>query len=261
MSRTCYFFSLSLAGGAAWLSSCAVYVPTVPSTPLLEKGQVEVTAGLRGFTSLEVGAAWAPTPHLLVVGESAFQSSTTTETTNNVSSTYRDYHRQAGLGLGYYRSPGTEGGWYRAAVGGVGFASASLHTIDFAVASIFLPFPLPYSSGHYEAQYRRYYGQVYMARPLSPMTTGGWSVRGTWVDYTQLTVDGQSIMPTNRFFLEPTLFLRLGEGPLQGQGTVGLSLPLGGDSTNPLNKRTAPISGLISVGLVVRPDLLFKHTN
>ena len=66
MKRLRYFFGFSLVS-AAVLSGCAVYVPTVPSTPLVQKGQVELTAGLRSFTSLEAGAAWAPTAHLLLV--------------------------------------------------------------------------------------------------------------------------------------------------------------------------------------------------
>jgi hypothetical protein len=40
------------------LTGCAVYVPTVPSTPLLRnKGEVEVTAAIRSFSSLEAAAA------------------------------------------------------------------------------------------------------------------------------------------------------------------------------------------------------------
>ncbi|MEJ7660402.1 MAG: hypothetical protein WKG07_12690 [Hymenobacter sp.] len=100
------------------LSSCAVYAPTVPATPLLTRGQGQLTASLRGINALEAGAAWAPTSHLLLTAEAAFQSSTTTETTNNVTTTYPDYHRQLSLGLGYYRAPTARSAWYLAAVGG-----------------------------------------------------------------------------------------------------------------------------------------------
>lgn len=255
MKRLRYSLGFPLAG-VALLSGCAVYAPTVPSTPLLTaKGQVELTAGLRGLNSLEAGGAWSPATHWAVIGESALQSSTTETTTNNVTTTYRDYHRQAGLGLGYYRVL-LASRLYWAAVGGAGFAAVSLHSIDFAIASPYLPLPFPYISGHYQAQYRRYYGQLYVAQPLGERFTGGVSVRGTWVDYSQLTLDGQSVEPTNRFFLEPTLFMRFGRGPIQAQGTLGLSLPTSGDKDNPLNKRTAPVSGLVSIGVVFRPDLL-----
>jgi hypothetical protein len=235
------------------LSSCAVYVPTVPSTPLLTKNQVEVTAGLRGLNSLEIDAAWAPTAHLLLAGESAFQGGSTAETTtNNVTTTYHDSHRQVGLGLGYYQAPSTRSAWYLAAVGGVGFASVELYSLDVLVFII----PLPYVSGLYKAKYFRYYGQLYAARSFGSLITGGASVRGTLVDYTRLTYEGQALAPTNRFFLEPTLFLRVGHGVVQGEATLGLSLPTSGDKANPLNPRTAPVSTLVSVGIIFRPDLL-----
>jgi len=235
------------------LGGCAVYVPTVPSTPLLTQNQVEITAGLRGVNSLEVDAAWAPTAHLLLAGESAFQGSTTETTTNNVTNTYHDSHRQVGVGLGYYRAPTARSAWYLAAVGGVGFASVELHSVD--VGYLFI-LPFPYVSGLYEARYLRYYGQLYAARPLGPLVTAGASVRGTLVDYTRLTYEGQPLVPTNRFFLEPTLFMRIGHGVVQGEGTLGLSLPTSGDRSNPLNPRTAPVSGLVSIGVIFRPDLL-----
>lgn len=238
------------------LGGCAVYVPTVPSTPLLTQNQVEITAGLRGLNSLEVAAAWAPSAHLLLAGESAFQASTTETTTNNVTNTYHDAHRQVGLGLGYYQAPSARSAWYLAAVGGVGFASVSLHSLDVAVLYIL---PVPVISGRYEARYFRYYGQVYAARPLGTLVTGGASVRGTLVDYQRLTYEGQPFVPTNRFFIEPTLFARVGHGVVQGEGTLGLSLPTGGNKDNSFNLCTAPVSMLVSVGIIFRPDLL-KHS-
>ncbi|MEJ7660403.1 MAG: hypothetical protein WKG07_12695 [Hymenobacter sp.] len=128
--------------------------------------------------------------------------------------------------------------------------------MDFAAPSVFFPFPLPYVSGFYEAQYWRYYGQLYAAQPLGPLVMAGASVRGTLVDYQRLTYDGQPLMPTNRFFLEPTLFIQVGHGVVQGLGTLGLSLPTSGDRSNPYNSRTAPVSGLVSIGVIFRPDLL-----
>lgn len=220
---SCFFvktrYTAYLLGLSVLLGGCAVYVPTVPSTPLLTKNQVEITAGLRGLTSLEVDAAWAPTAHLLLAAESAFQDGTTETTTNNVTNTYHDYHRQVGLGLGYYQAPSARSAWYLAAVGGVGFASVSLHSLDVAV---FYILPLPVISGRYEARYLRYYGQVYAARPLSPLIMGGASVRGTLVDYQRLRYEGQPLGPTNRFFIEPTLFARVGHGRGAGRGHAGL---------------------------------------
>jgi hypothetical protein len=140
-------------------------------------------------------------------------------------------------------------------VGGIGFATVSLHSLDVAV---FYILPLPVVSGRYEAQYLRYYGQVYAARPLGALVTGGASVRGTLVDYKRLTYEGQPLVPTNRFFIEPTLFVRVGHGVVQGEGTLGLSLPTAGSKENPFSTRTSPVSTLVSVGVIFRPDLL-KH--
>ncbi|MGI4875152.1 MAG: hypothetical protein ACRYFX_28690 [Janthinobacterium lividum] len=237
------------------LGSCTVYAPTVPSTPLIEKGQVEVTAATREFIALDLGAAWSPVPHLLLTGEVAWQSRGKGESNaNGTQNEYEDYHRQVGAGIGYYRAAVGQKRRYLAAVGGVGFASVNLHDIDVTTALFIIP--LPYVSGFYEARYRHYYGQLYAAQPLGEYLTSGLSVRGTWVDYTQLTIDGQSVAPANRFFIEPAFFLRAGSGPLQGQFTAGLSLPTARDGANPTVSKTAPVSGLVSLGLVFRPDLL-----
>lgn len=242
-------FSLLLGG-------CAVYAPTIPSTPLLEPKQVEVIASLRGINALEAGAAWSPAPHLLLLGESALQSSTTSTTTNNVTTTYHDYHRQVGLGVGVYRAPTEQSRWYIAALGGLGFAKVSLHSVDVGIVSPYVPLPFPYISGYYEASYQRYYGQVYAAHPLNERLTGGFSLRGTYVHYTQFNFESQAVEPNNRVFIEPTLFLRLGQGVVRGQATVGLSVPTSREASRELDKRTAPVSGLFSVGLIVRPDLI-----
>lgn len=242
------------------LSSCSLYLPTMPSTPLLRKGQVQVSGGLRGLGSLEAGAAWAPTNHLLLTAESSFQSSTTSTTdVNGQTASYDDYHRQLSLGAGYYRAPTATSRWYLAAMGGVGIARTNLHAIDFAIASPFFPLPLPYISGNYEATYRRYYVQAYAAQPAGTAFTTGFSLRTSWADYARLTLDGQGISPTNHLFLEPTFFLKRGEGPLQLVGTVGLSLPVRSERDNPLSKRTSPVSSLLGLTLVFRPDLLGKE--
>lgn len=244
------------AASALLLTGCAVYAPTIPSTPLLEARQVEVTASLRGITALEASAAWSPAPHWLLLGESALQGGTTTTTTNNVTTTYHDYHRQVGLGVGVYRAPTSQSGWYAAAVGGVGFAKVSLHSVDVGIVSPYVPLPFPYVAGYYEANYQRYYGQLYAAQSLSERLTGGLSLRSTYVHYTRLTFESQDIEPANQVFIEPTFFLRLGQGPVRGQATLGLSVPTASGASRELNKRTAPISGLFSVGVIFRPDLL-----
>ncbi|MFD1871645.1 hypothetical protein [Hymenobacter bucti] len=229
-------------------------MPTIPSTPLIEAGQVEVSAGMRSLNSFEAGAAWAPVPHLLLTAEAAVQPNAETRTVNNVSTTYHDSHRQVGFGVGAYRAASARLPLYLAAVGGVGFASMDLHSLDVGVLFI-LPVPVPVPGAYYQATYRRYYGQLYAAYPTESITTG-LSVRGTFVDYTRLLADGQPFAPATRFFLEPTFFVRTRPWVLQWQFMVGISTPVGRRADDQRTQRTAPVSVLIGAGLVFRPDLL-----
>lgn len=224
----------------------------MPGTPLLSKGQVQVSAGIRNLTALEGGVAWAPTHHLLLSAETALQASTTTTTTNNQTAIYHDFHRQLSLGAGYYRATPH---WYLAALGGVGWASTELHAIDI---DVFYILPIPVVGGDYAARYRRCYAQAYVAQLASEHHLAtGFSLRGTWADYTTLTLDGQPFAPTNHLFIEPMFFVKVGtDRAIQGQGTLGLSLPWVQDDNNPLSKRTAPVSSLIGISVIFRPDLL-----
>lgn len=253
-----FYANCFLAASLTLLGGCAVYVPTIPSTPLVEAGQVEVTAGLRGLNSLEAGAAWSPVPHLLLSTEAAWQPNTQSTTVNNVTTTHNDSHKQVGFGVGTYRAPTARLPLYLAAVGGIGFASMDLHSVDFGILSAYVPLPVPIEGAYYQASYRRYYGQLYAAYKTEGVS-GGLSLRGTWVDYTRLLADGLPIAPAARFFLEPTVFLRTRPGVLQGQFTLGISAPTGRQPTELQAQRTAPASLLIGAAIVLRPDLLWHH--
>lgn len=240
------------------LSGCAVYVPTVPSTPLLRnKGEVEVTAGMRSLSSFEAGVAWSPAGRLLVSGEAALQASKITETRNNVSSDYYNRHRQAALGLGTYRLLGRQQSTYLAAMGGIGLARATVYDAHFE-SFLFPIFGVP-AIATYKARYQRYYGQLYVAE-LKERASYGFSVRGTFVDYSKLQRDNEAVMPSSHFYLEPTWFLRLGKGPIQAQGTVGFSVPLGADLESPDRRNLTPTSMLVSAGVVVRPQLFRRRS-
>lgn len=246
-----------LLPGAAFLSSCAaVYVPTTPSTPLLEKGQVEVTAGLRSVHYGEVNAAWSPAPHLLLTAETAFDISNFGAVVEDNNTEY-DTHQQGGVGIGVYGHPGTKQN-YLALTGGIGWGHTNFFASDdYQAASVFFPFPVPTRQGVYDAHYRRYYGQVYFATPATnPGPQLGLSLRSVWLDYTRLTYADQPIVPTNRAFLEPSFFARFGKGPLRFYFTGGLSLPLSSDRANPADGRTASRSYLFGGGVILRPDLL-----
>ncbi|SHM20090.1 hypothetical protein [Hymenobacter psychrotolerans] len=241
--------ALLLAAGGLSLTGCAVYVPTTPTTPLLRnKGEVELTAGLRG-SSLEAGAAWSPAGRLLLTAESALKTSNGSETRNSVTFNYHNLHRQAGLGVGTYRLLGKEQATYLAAVGGIGFAKADIYDPNFNL--LFFSGPLV----HYQANYRRYYGQVYVARQLERVSFG-MSLRGTLVDYSRLRRDSVAVQPSSRFYVEPTWFVRVGRGALQGQATFGFSAPIGADRTQPDHRNLTPVTALIGVGVVFRPHLL-----
>ncbi|GAB2861822.1 hypothetical protein [Hymenobacter ruber] len=251
-----YSFALLPVVGAAFLTSCAVYVPTVPSTPLVTKaGDVEVTAAVRGLSSLEVGGAWSPAAHVVVTGETALMVSNGSETVNGSTWKYTSVHKQAGVGVGTYRLVGAEQKGYLGAIGGFGLAKANVYDphADDLIIPIFGKRPTTY----FEATYQRYYGQLYAAH-LGEVVSYGASARGTFVHYSQLQRNYEAIASPTNFFIEPTLFLRAGRGPLQFQGTLGFSIPTHVDAGSESQRNLSPVSMLISAGVVLRPQL-FRH--
>jgi hypothetical protein len=244
--RYCSYF---LVAGAMLLSGCAVYVPTVPSTPLVRQGQAELGANLRAFSSLEANIAYSPLNHLLVNTEVGFQQTDWSETKGGMTTSGTDWHRQANLGLGtYYETVGPTP-LYLAGVVGLGYASAKAHTFD----PLFL---LPQSFPQYQTHYLRYYGQVYFVKAINQRITTGGSIRATWVRYGSLEQNGVAFdSPGTKFFLEPTFFGRIGRGPLQLQGTLGWSMPTT-KSKDEVAAVVTPTSLLLSIGVIFRPHLL-----
>jgi hypothetical protein len=96
---------------------------------------------------------------------------------------------------------------------------------------------------------------VYVAQQKARISYG-LSVRGTAVSYHQLLRNNAAIEPSNRFFLEPTGFIRVGQGPVQGMATIGVSLPGSPNRQNLDQIRLSPSTSLISLGVVLRPHLL-----
>lgn len=252
-----YRFAMLPMVGAALLAGCAVYVPTVPSTPLVTKGgAVEVTAAVRGLSSLEAGAAWSPAAQVVVTGETALQVSNGSETANGTTYQYTNVHKQACMGLGTYRLVGAAQSVYLGAIGGFGLAQANVYDphADYLIVPLFGKPPTTY----FEAIYQRYYGQFYLAQ-LGEVVSYGASIRGTFVHYSQLQRDGKAIASPTNFFFEPTLFLRAGRGPLQFQSTLGFSIPTHVDSENENRRNLSPMSVLVSAGVVLRPQLLWHR--
>ncbi|OWP63583.1 hypothetical protein CDA63_08355 [Hymenobacter amundsenii] len=202
-----------------------------------------------------------PVGRLLVAGEAAFKP-TSDSKTNSSTIKNRDYHRQVGLGLGTFWLLGRNQTGYLAAIGGIGLAATQVYDPSVDIAVLLLPFPplgTPKQGNLYQAHYRRYYGQLYWAAQQK-RSSYGFSVRGTLVDYYKLHRDQLPLVTSNRFFLEPTCFLRYGRGPIQGQVTLGISVSPGADSSSPYRNNLTPVSTLIGIGVVVRPSMLFQRS-
>lgn len=238
---------LLLIAGLGGLNGCAIYSPTVPSTPLVQKGQMEVVASMRTFLSLDASVAYSPVNHLLISSEGAVRNTGGNEVVSGVKTRFTDVHRQVSLGLGAYHEFGPARALYAAAVGGIGVADANVHN------------GLLGNLSEYKANYTRYYGQVYIAQ-RGNFVTGGGSLRATWLHYNTLLLDNAPVGPASRFYVEPNLFIRAGKGALQTQLTLGISIPARG-SSNYDAKFLAARSSLISLGVVFRPALLKKRVD
>lgn len=238
-------FHLLVVACLIFLSGCAVYSPTVPSTPLVQKGEVEVTASTRTLLSLDGSVAYSPVHHLLLSGEGAIRQGGGNKLVNGVKTEFTDVHRQASLGIGAYHEFGPDGIFYAAAMGGVGMAAVNVHNGLLGTLS------------EYTANYTRYYGQVYVAH-RGQFFSGGLSMRVNWLAFNSLLLDNVPVAPIARSYFEPSLFLRAGQGALQGQLTLGISLPDRPSSAYDANSLAAK-SSLVSVGLVFRPALINKQ--
>ena len=243
------------------LSGCAtVYAPSVPHTPVLERGQVELSAGMGRMSGVEAKAAWSPLPHLLLTGElSAIPNDAESSSTNTQGATTSDNQQQASIGMGYYHAPTAASPIYQAVIGGMGWGQRSFSSFEGFVSSPYIPIPLPTSSALYETRYRRYYGQWYLAYPLSKKgLLGGLSFRSVWLDYSRLTYGGYPIQGNSSVFLEPSFFLRCGKGWLRYYAAGGVSLPVGSISTDQMGKQLGAVSYMLGGGIIFRPDL-FLH--
>ena len=238
-------FRLLARAYLSFLSGCAVYSPTVPSTPLVQKGGVEVTASMRTLLSLDGNVAYSPIHHLLLSGEGAIRRGGGNKVVNGIKTEFVDVHHQAALGIGTYHEFGPDGVFYAAAVGGVGVAAVNVHNGLLGTLS------------EYTATYTRYYGQVYVAQ-RGQFFSGGLSMRVNWLSFNDLSLDNMPVIPIARCYFEPSLFLRAGKGALQTQVTLGISMPDRLSSAYDA-KSLAAKSSLVSLGLVFRPALLKKR--
>ncbi|WP_139924491.1 hypothetical protein [Hymenobacter sp. DG01] len=128
------------------LSGCSVYTPTIPSTPLVQKGEVEVYGGVRGLmSSAEVGAAWSPVNHVMLTTEAAVRLVNADDSSPN-------QNRQLNLGLGVYQRFNGTVPLHAALVGGVGRAASDVRNGEVSSPGF----------TRYQATYSRYYAQGYL---------------------------------------------------------------------------------------------------
>jgi hypothetical protein len=254
----------SVLGASLLFSGCAVYVPTVPSTPLVRKaGEVELAGALR-LSSLEAGIAWSPLPHVMLVGETALQNpsgkvSSRSSAGPATTTEYPSHHFQGGVGLGTYWLLGEHQQTYLGVLGGVGAANVDLYDHTGEALTLLLPIFGPAVPVRYQANYWRYYGQCYVAQQVSSKVRCGFSLRATLVKYKEILRDGQLVIysPTQVFY-EPHAFVRYGQGVLQGVATFGYSLP--GTPATEDKRLITPTTLLASIGVVFRPAYL-RHKN
>ncbi len=245
-----------MAGGCL-LSSCAVYQPATPSTPLLRsQGEAEVTAAVLPPGRFEVSAAWVPATSILLTVEGSVLETGKSESVNNSSPEGQNQHQQVGVGFGAYRLLRADKSVYLGVVGGMGFSWASIYDGEFD--SNTLAFTRSQQLTFYEAAYQRTYCQLYVAKSFRLLSFGA-SLRSTFVHYRTLTRNAVPITSAASFYLEPTIFLRFGRGRWQGQATVGLSEPNAIDRQSPDYAKVSPVSVIVSGGIVFRPNLRKHH--
>lgn len=224
------------------LSGCSVYTPTIPSTPVVQKGEVEAYAGIRGLmSSAEVGAAWSPVNHVLLTTEGAVRLVKANDPSPN-------QNRQLNLGAGVYQRFNGTVPLYAALVGGVGRAASDIRSSEDSSPNF----------ARYQATYSRYYAQGYLAvfGEEAGWLNGGVSCRATWVEYDKFRRNNEPVTPATTFYLEPTVFVRFGRGALQSQLSIGSSLPNARLNKTPADKYLDARNTLIGYGLVFRPGQL-----
>ena len=263
MKHLSTFLLLALAGSA--LSSCAVYMPATPGTPLVRSTGESEIVGQVSPGAFEASVAYVPAANILVTVEGGLHSAVGSATTNGlVSGQLENVHMQGGAGLGTYRLLGSDQSVYLGILAGLGLGSASIYggqnrAQPGSSEGSFTDFLFTGDQlAHYYANYRRYYHQLYLAKTSQRFSYGA-SVRTTYIHFTELTRDEVPISSPTTFFVEPTVFVRYGPRAFQGQLAAGFSQPntRGGDS--PDQNYVSPANVILNVSVVLRPQLFRKR--
>ncbi|MCC2547672.1 hypothetical protein LJY25_14550 [Hymenobacter sp. BT175] len=242
--RSLAFFRLAWVPLLTLISGCAVYAPTLPSTPIVRKGEVEAAASWHLLQTVDGHAAWSPTDHVLVLAEGSWRP-------DNADTTYFRT-KQAGVGAGLYQSFGNNH-WYLAGTGGLSLSHSVRGYLD---VNDFFVWPFGVKLVEYEAWYWKYYGQGYLAYHHTvrngPSYALGSVLRYSTVDFSSLTRNGSPLVQAPASYWEPSLFCRLGFRGVQVQTSVGLSISesLVGDADSYYLPQSSFVLG---VGVVLHP--------
>ena len=259
------------------LTGCGVYMPLLPPTPLLQRGQVEISAaaapfaGLANLTTspkptglwlpaLEGNVAWAPARHLTLV----FSGGTTYVGRLHRPATQYVRNRQWTASAGWHTAwTAQEGSWYVAVLAGIGRGNSALSKQEEDQDSGLFTTP-----GHrvssYEASFRSQSIQTYATRSAGSLSVTG-TVRFTMLAFdeirrrrrfndTDLPAEFVPVVGVPTMYLEPAVSVRVGPHRCQALAGLGLAIPLQ-HPTQPPPTQLAPYQKLLlmaSAGAVVR---------
>ncbi len=271
---------LLISGALLGLTGCGVYTPLLPTTPLVQRGQVEITTAVAPFPGLvnlttspkptsvwlpaaEGSVAWAPIRHLslLVSGATTYVGQLRPAATQYV----RNRHWAASAGWHTTRAAPT-GNWYVAVLVGAGRGNSALAKEEaqqdgglFSTPGLAVSF--------YEARYRKQFIQAYATRATAGRqgvsVTG--AVRFTHLSFDRLQryrrVNGADLPPAfvpaagaPTAYLEPAVSLRWGANRLQGLVGMGVAIALQ-HPHQPPKGQLAPYqqwAPMVAMGAVVR---------
>ncbi len=158
------FIWLFVGSLTAFLSSCSVYAPLTPATPLVTWANPVELRGTLSLQQISGAVAVAPLPHLTlhaagVTNPPGKGGRLTIGSGSNAATYATSRQRQWEAAAGWHRTK-LEGStrWYVSALGGVG---AGRDTRTFNDVSLFVIIPLVANVVQIEADYRRVFGQVY----------------------------------------------------------------------------------------------------
>lgn len=237
-------------------SGCSVYVPMQGAAPeIRSKGELEIASSWALNNRLEVGATYAPLPHLLV------RAATSTKPDHPRDSSDYAQSNQYELAVGTYWPLGPH--WLVGGLAGFGQAHAEARYSGdgFSLVS-------QAAQHQFDAIYSKYSGEAYVTWQPSEQVSLGLSYRLVQLHLTDVTDLGVPVQSAPILRYEPMLYFRLRPG-FDTQGLLQLQLALGGSGTLGYNEQTATdrndptrqfklARSYVSLGLALYPHVLWR---